>query len=265
MNLVALLAGAGFAQAQTPPAPAPVPIVPAPAPQEVSVSTKLDIVSWADTIRELRVRAGGKDIVCTAEAFEYSKPISYSGSNILEFRLTPQVSPTGKSNSGAPVSSSDPKVPLTELEKRRKKDPSIVALALLPTGSNRATVLMAPATAGTFNTFVIDDDPSKLPPGKLRIHNYCNFPIAVRCNRKEVSELKPKATAIVQTVDNGVIYELSYWNEGKWIMQENNIIRVEPTEQVQLVVLKSDAGFFASSDGSRGGFVQTVTLRRNKL
>lgn len=46
-------------------------------------------------------------------------------------------------------------------------------------------------------------------------------------------------------------------------MQENNIIPVRPAEQAQMLILKSENSYFTSSDGSRGGFLQIVTLRRN--
>jgi hypothetical protein len=261
--LVALLVGAPLVLAQTPPE-APAPVAPVPQAEPIDVSMKLDVVSWGDTLLGLQIKSSGKEISCSAKAFEYSKPISYFGSNVMEIRQNPGTNPSATLNPKGPVSAADSKVPLTELEKRRKKDPSILGLALLPAGSTRATVLIAPAPGGTYQTYVIDDDPTKLPLGKLRIHNYCNFPIALRCNLKEKVELKPKETAIVQAAGEGVIYELFYRSEDRWVMQENNRVTVEPTEQVQMVVLKSDASFFTSSDGSRGGFVQTVTLRRNK-
>ena len=264
LNLVTILVGVPSALGQTPPTPPPAPVAPAPLPGAVNVSMKLDLVSWAETIRSLQITSGGKGANCTAKAFEYSKPISYSGSSVLEIKRDLKAASGNTAESKIPVPAVDPKVPLSELEKRRLKDPSIVALALLPPGSMRATVLLTPAAGGTYNTFVIDDDPSKLPFGKLRIHNYCNFPIAVRCNNKDRKELKPKETTIVSAVNSGVIYELTYWKDGKWVAEGSNIITVEPTTQVQMVVLKSEANYFTSSDGSRGSFVQSVTLRRDK-
>lgn len=265
LSLITVLLGAQSALGQTPPSPAPTPAAPVPLPGAVNVSMKLDLVSWAETIRGLQITSGGKGANCAARAFEYSKPISYSGSNILEIKRDLKVASGTTAESQIPAPATDPKVPLTELEKRRKKDPSIVALALLPAGSTRATILLTPAASGTYNTFVIDDDPSKLPFGKLRIHNYCNFPIAVRCNNKDRKELKPKETTIVSAVNSGVMYELTYWKDGKWVAEGSNIITVEPTMQVQMVVLKSEANYFTSSDGSRGSFIQSVTLRRDKL
>lgn len=264
--LLSLLTGVPLASAQT--APDPVPAVPAPLPAAVNVSMKLDVVAWGDNIQGLRIKSGGKEIPLTAIAFEYSKAVAYSGANILEIMQGPGAAPAANSyatpDAKAPATPADPKAPLSELDKRRKDNPAIVALAYLPAGSTRVTVLIAPAAGGTYQTCVIDDDPTKLPLGKLRIHNYCSIPIAVRCNRKETAELKTKEAAVVSPMDDNVIYELAYRKDDKWKMQENNIIKVEPTEQVQLVVLKSDASFFASGDGSRGGFLQTVLLRRGK-
>ena len=219
------------------------------------VSMKLDIVAWGPRVEGLSLKAGGEAI--TAEPFIYTKAVAYSGSSILELHQSADAAAkaTEASQNSAPLP--------PELAKLREKDPTIVALAKLPAGSRRATVLIAPAQAGTYQTVVIDDDPSKLPFGKLRIHNYSPIKVAMRCNGKTQKELKTKESFVVDPNSNSeVIYELAYDNQGKWQMQENNLIPVPKDEQVQLIVLKSDADFFTSSDGSKSGFLQTVTLRR---
>jgi hypothetical protein len=203
-----------------------------------TVSLKLDIIAWGDAIEGLRITTGGKAIPVRAEAFEYSEAVSYNGSIVLEISKTQAGAP-----STPPQATSDIKPQADELEKRRVKNPSIVALALLPSNSKRATVLVAPGANGTYQTYVIDDDPSKLPPGNLRIHNQSSIPIAIRCNSKINSKLKLRESVVVKPVDQVVVYELD-------------------TDQVQMVILQSDADFFTSSDGSRGGFLQTVVLRR---
>ena len=57
---------------------------------------------------------------------------------------------------------------------------------------------------------------------------------------------------------------MAYQKDGEWVEQENNIATVRADEQAQLIVLQSDASFFASNDGSHSGFLQTVVLRRSK-
>ena len=121
---------------------------------------------------------------------------------------------------------------------------------------------MAPADAGTFTAYVIDDDPSKLPLGQLRIHNLSPLPVAMRCNGKPDKELKTRETFIVPAKTEQLIYELAYKLGDEWKMQENNVIPVRATEQAQMIILKSDNSFFLSTDGSSGGFLQIVTLRR---
>ncbi|QJE98719.1 hypothetical protein [Luteolibacter luteus] len=219
------------------------------------VSMKLDIIAWGPKIEGLSLKTGGETI--TAQPFIYTKAVSYSGSSILELHQSTAAAAatTEASQSSAPIP--------PELAKLRAKDPTIVGLAKLPVGSRRATVLVAPAASGTYLTMVIDDDPSKLPFGKLRIHNYSPLKIAMRCNGKTQKELKTRDAFIVEpNSNNEVIYELAYDEKGTWQMQENNLIPVRKDEQVQLIVLKSDADFFTSSDGSKSGFLQTVTLRR---
>jgi len=221
-----------------------------------SVAMKLDVVAWGADIPGLTFKAGGKGEPITALAFRYSKPVNYSGAALLQIHQDPAAAAeaTEGSQNTAPIPA--------ELAKLRATDPTVVALAKLPAGSRRATVLIAPAQAGTYQTFVIDDDPSKLPYGKLRVHNYSPFKIAVRCNGKEGMEMKTKDSFLAEPKDGKVIYELAYDKQGAWKRQENNLIPVGEEEQVQFIVLKSDADFFTSSDGSRGGFLQTVVLRR---
>ncbi|MFD0894003.1 hypothetical protein KBB96_03325 [Luteolibacter ambystomatis] len=65
--------------------------------------------------------------------------------------------------------------------------------------------------------------------------------------------------------NHNIVYELAYQNEGEWKMRENSIVRVPEEEQVQMIVLKSDAEFFRPSNGTRSGFLQTVVLGRRSV
>jgi hypothetical protein len=243
---------------------------------------KIDLVAWGDTITGLSLKSGEKKAEVSALSFRYSEPVSYAGPVILELHKSGggvsssngKISDADKDHEMKPLTAEDakssgnnparPKKGLAlELEKRRKKDPSLVALAALPgAGCRRATVLLAPADGGTFTSYVIDDDPSKLPMGQLRIHNLSPIPIAMRCNGKQGKELKTSETFLVPAQNEQLIYELAYKLGDEWKMQENNIIQLRSTEQVQMMVLKSDNSFFLSTDGSSGGFLQIVTLRR---
>lgn len=111
---------------------------------------------------------------------------------------------------------------------------------------------------------MIDDDPSKLPYGRMRIHNISPLPVAMRCNNKPVGILKTKSSIVVVPDNKEIIYELAYQEKGEWVVQENNVTSVKDDEQAQLVVLKSDNEFFTSKDGSQSGYLQTVVLRRNR-
>ena len=157
--------------------------------------------------------------------------------------------------------SSVPPIP-KELAERRKKEPSLVALVPLPANSRRVTILLAPADVGTYSAYVIDDDPSKLPTGKLRVHNLSPHPIAMQFNGGQRKEMKPRETFLVNAPEGHTIYQLAYRSSDEWKVQENNIIPVRPDEQTQLIVLKSTNQFFLSSDGASGGYLQMCTLRR---
>ena len=221
------------------------------------VSIKADLVSWGEDIPGLTLKSGGKGEPVTALAFRYSKPVHYSGPEVMEIHQDPAIA--AKATAASQNTAAIP----AELLERRKKEPTLVALAKLPANSRRVTVLIAPASSGTYQTYVIDDDPTKLPLGELRILNYSPVKIAMRCNGRAVNEMKTKDSMVVPPKQDGqVVYELAYDNKGKWKMQENNLLTVNPKEQVQLIVLKSDADFFTNSDGGRSGFLQKVVLRR---
>jgi hypothetical protein len=262
-----------------------LPAGPLRAQQEGDVFMKIDVVAWGDDVKGLSFKPGpGKDGI-TALGFRYSTPVAYSGPVIMpiyqsasppavaaappiklpaEGRIAPPSTSAVEANAD-PATKPAPKQGLAlELEKRRKKDPTLVALAVLPGGAcRRATVLLAPAEAGTFTAYVIDDDPSKLPVGQLRIHNLSPFPIAMRCNGKPAKELSNREAILVPAIKDHLIYELAYQLDDEWIVQENNVIPVRPTEQAQMIILKSNNSFFLASDGSRSGFLQIVTLRRS--
>ena len=221
------------------------------------VSVKADLVAWGEDIPGLTLKSASKGDPVTALAFRYSKPVQYSGPEVMEIHQ--DTASAAKATEGSQNTAPIP----PELLERRKKEPTLVALAKIPAGSRRVTVLIAPASAGTYQTYVIDDDPTKLPAGKLRILNYSPVKIAMRCNGKEQKEMATKDAFVVDPQPDGqVVYELAYDNKGKWKMQENNLLAVNPKEQVQLIVLKSDADFFTNSDGGRSGFLQKVVLRR---
>jgi hypothetical protein len=192
-------------------------------------------------------------------------PVNSKASSIPITRSTPTPA------SGVTVEKTDPaaksagkKSLALELAERRQKEPTLVALAVLPGGAcRRATVLLAAAADNTFTAYVINDDPTKLPVGQVRIHNLCPFPIAMRCNGGKVHEIKFKDAILVPAKKDHLVYELAYLDGEKWRMQENNVIPVHPQEQSQMLILKSDNSFFLGNDGSRSGFLQIVTLCRS--
>ena len=255
-------------------------VMPMRAEQGATVSMKIDVVAWGNEIRGLSFKSGAKGNI-NALPFRDSTPVAYSGSVIMEIYQTetPTVAPGPKPTADDlahelhpliveektdPNNKSEAKQGLAlELEKRRQKEPTLVALAALPGGAcRRATVLLAPADSGTYLAYVIDDDPSKLPVGQVRIHNLCPFPVAMRCNGTPSKELKTRDAIIVPPKNDHLIYELAYKLGDEWTVQENNVIPIRSKDQTQMIVLKSKNSYFLSSDGSSGGFLQIITLRR---
>jgi hypothetical protein len=256
--------------------------VPLRAQQGGGITMKIDFVAWGDEIKGLSLDPGAVKSGITALGFRYSTPVSYSGPVVMAIyqsagssaspaakasfeELPSNLRPTIVEKPSSPGKEAAPKQGLAlELEKRRIKEPTLVALAALPAaGCRRATVLLAPADGGTFTAYVIDDDPSRLPVGQLRIHNLSPVRIALRCNESPVKELDTRESMIVPAKMDHVIYELAYKLDDEWKKQENNVVKVRPMEQSQMIILKSNHSYFLASDGSASGFLQMVTLRRS--
>lgn len=241
---------------------------------------KIDLVAWGDAIGGLSLKASETSGALVAMPFQYSKPVNYSGPRVMEIHKSGNGGIAAKAEASeedkkhelmplvveeekADAAAQGKKTPLLlELEKRRKETPTLVALVPLPANCRRATVLLAPAESGTYLAYVIDDDPSKLPMGQLRIHNLSSFPIALRCNGKESKELKIRDTMLVAAPEQQCIYEIACKDKEEWRIIENNVMAVRPNEQTQMIILKSKNQYFLSADGSAGGFLQTVILRR---
>jgi hypothetical protein len=241
---------------------------------------RIDFVAWGDPIYGLSLPDGGGAEI-TAQAFRYSSPVAYSGPPLMEIHLTgdpnppdPAPQPSAEDlqersmplevNPNQPVDAANWQAgPLgAELERRREEQPSLVALARLPANSAHATVLLVPADKGTFHTYVIDDDPSTLRAGDLRVHNLSPYRLAFKVGQQPATELVTGQNHTFRGANGQLIYEFGYQRDGRWVVQENNIIPLRQQEQTQMIILKSRHQFFLSADGASGGFLQTVFLRR---
>lgn len=251
--------------------------------QSGGVTLKVDLVAWGNDIHGLSFKPGAAGETMTAHSFRYSTPAAYSGPAVMAIYQTDgggpkkqgpeptaedlehEMKPLIVEEADAPGDPKQGKRGLAlELEKRREKEPTLVALAVLPANCRRAMVLLGPAGGGTYTAYVIDDDPGKLPLGQVRIHNLSPVPVMLRCNGKDSRELATRATMLATPKNDHLVYELAYKSGDEWKMQENNVIPVPPKEQTQMVILRSNNSYFLSADGSSGGFLQIVTLRRQR-
>lgn len=240
---------------------------------------QLDFVAWGDDVHGLKV-AGHDEREFTARSFTYSDTVPYRGPRLLEIHTTgagappDDYQPTAEDLAHALVplevgrtdgsgERAEPRDAVArELERRREEEPGLVALAMLPADSRRATVLLAPARDGTYRAYVINDDPATLRPGQLRVHNLSPYPVAMGAGGRPPAEIRTQGSHTIAADSGQVIYELAYQRDGQWIPQEHNIIPVRPNEQTQMIILRSGHHFFLSGDGSTGGFLQAVVLRR---
>ena len=242
----------------------------------------IDVVAWGDDIGGLSFKSGekkGGDII--ARAFRYSEPIRYNGPRVLEIHKSgdgglappPRMSEEDKEHELIPL-------PAVEIEKAggatalpvperlaqlRKENPTLVSLVRLPPTARRVTILLAPAAEGTFYGYVIEDDPAKLPLGKLRVHNLSPHTIAMQFGNGKQKEMASRETMLVDAPEGYAVYKLAYKEGEEWKIQESNILPVPQDEQSQLIVLRSKNQFFLSSDGTPGGFLQLVNLRRKPV
>lgn len=250
--------------------------------REQNVSMMIDVVAWGDDIGGLSFKSEkkkGGDI--TARAFRYSEPIRYTGPSVLEIHK----SGDGGLEPPPPMSAEDKEhelipLPAVEIEKAgsaaaipvperlallRKKNPTLVSLIELPHNARRVTILLAPAAEGTFSGYVIEDDPANLPLGKLRVHNLSPLDIAMHFGTGKQQVMAPRQNVLVNAPEGYATYKLTYKEGDEWKVQENNIIPVPQDEQSQLIVLRSKNQFFLSADGTPGGFLQIVNLRRKPV
>lgn len=243
------------------------------------VDLRIDFVAWGNAISGLSLDPKREDGKITARAFQYSEPVRYRGPRVLKLH---------QSGSGEGV---DEAIPMTEEDREhesiplprdeieqgqarvspvpkalaalREEEPTLVSLVALPLGARRVTVLLAPAAEGTFEGYVINDDPTQLPAGRLRVHNLSPHPIMMTFNGKRAKPMGPGDKTLINAPGGHVVYQLAYQTKEEWTVQENNILPVHPDEQTQLIVLRSNNQFFQSSDGASGGYLQMVTLTRS--
>jgi len=243
------------------------------------VKVKVDLVSLGEAAHGLYLK-GKKGKTVTAKPFTYGQTIKYTGERIIEIHQ-------GSSTSGQDVAMSEEDKehalqPLTlkdlpavkadgtdkyqqVIENMREESPSLVALASVPPNATHITILLTADINNTFRTLVFNDDPSKLPYGRLSIHNFCKHPIGLKFKSSKPAVLKPDTDLVVRpSARQSVSYMLSYPKNGKWKVQESNLVRVKPDHQVRMIVLNSSSTFFKSGSGTRGGRLQIAVLRRDR-
>jgi hypothetical protein len=249
------------------------------------VSLTIDFVAWGEDLHGLEVRSEKKSDPVSALAFRYSEPYRYSGPQVMSLAFG-QVAPEelaklselrdmqrkraredGIEDPG-PIAPK-PGIPHVDgdipkaLATARETNPELAALITLPANSKRVTILLSPGPQRSLMARLFDDDPSRHPGGTVRVHNLSPHRIAMRTATGKPTELDPGKSVMSPASAETFVYELAYQNNNEWTMQENNLFSVRPEEQVHFIVLRSDASFFTSSDGSRAGFLQTAILRRS--
>jgi hypothetical protein len=85
---------------------------------------------------------------------------------------------------------------------------------------------------------VIEDDPAKLPLGKLRVHNLSPHTIAMQFGNGKQKEMATRETMLVDAPEGYAVYKLAYKEGEEWKIQESNILPVPQDEQSQLIVLR---------------------------
>ncbi|MGJ8634840.1 MAG: hypothetical protein ACSHX7_13065 [Luteolibacter sp.] len=242
---------------------------------EPKISLKIDFVAWGNPIHGLSLE-GSDSKVFTAKSFTYSTPVKYSGSVLMPLYRDrsaddkvarpdgledlPQIEIDTNPENELLDSDKDPLAKL--LAERRETEPNLVALIPLPKSGKRVTVLLVPARNETYIPYVMKDDASQLPVGKLKVHNFSALPVGLNFAGLKPFKLTKGKSQIVTIPNSRALYELAYEKDGKWKSQESNVFRVKPNQQTHFIVLQSKNQFFKSVDGGRSGLMQSVVLRR---
>jgi hypothetical protein len=222
---------------------------------EDQVSLRVDLVAWGNSISGLSLKTSSSENH-TAFAFSYSKSIPYSGSAMMEIHQKGATVPE------VPAGQKPPVIPPALLA-RRKESPTLVALAPIPAGARRVTILLAPAPGGVFEAYVINCDSAKVPVGKLSVLNLSPYKIAITvASDPQKRQLDRNAALVANPINQQVAYQLEYLDSEEWITQESNILPVSNEEQTLMIVLKNNSDLFRNSFGGTRGFLQLVTLRR---
>lgn len=247
--------------------------------QPPEVSMRIDVVAWGNAIPGLSLgEPATSENQIQAHAFRYGQPVRYQGPQLLAIYQSVERSANPSTRAQSPEEESNLAKPLLPddvnrqeptghripdlLAQRRIEEPTLVALVNLPLDSNRLTLLLVRGPAGTFRAYVIEDDPSKLPIGQLRVYNLSSHEIAMQFHDDETIQLASLESTLVQPLDKFITYRLAYLHEDSWRIQENNVLPIRADQQTQMIILKSDHPYFLSGDGGRSGFMQVVVLRR---
>ncbi len=237
------------------------------------VNMLIDVVAWGDDIIGLHLGyTDSEEGAAHALSFRYGRePVRYSGPRWLAI-----YQPRGDTQDQGAVrppqvddvsGKSSRQVPQT-LAERRVMEPSLVALVKLPIDARRATVLLSPAGDGTYKGYVINDDPSRLPPGKLLVHNLSPYTIALQFGSNKPAIIEPRGEYLFEDSQKYLPYRLAYQikyqpeEANHWEIQGSNIMKLSADEQTQMLILRSDNEHFLSSSGARSGYLQKVILRR---
>jgi hypothetical protein len=220
------------------------------------VSAKVDLVAWGQQIDGLSLGTSG-GATHKALSFTLTKSISYNGPALMEIHQA------GASLPDVAAGQKLANIPPALLE-RRKKSPTLVALAPIPQGARRVAVLLAPASGGFYQAYVINCDPTNMPVGKLAVLNLSAYKIQLQFSTNPKPQvLGTNAMLVAEPKDEFISYQLDYLEGEMWTTQENNILPVSKEDQTLMVVLKSSSELFRNSFGGARGFLQIVTLRRS--
>ncbi|MFT6794634.1 MAG: hypothetical protein ACJAR1_002645 [Rubritalea sp.] len=248
--------------------------------QKNKVKVRVDIISMSENIPGLYL-GKKKNKTVNALAFRYHETLKYNGNRVIQISqgstkdTEPQfeVSKEDEKDALKPLTAKElPKIEadkeselLKTITKLREKNPDLVALATVPPGSRQITILLIPAGDNIYSTLVFDDDPSKMPYSKMKIHNFCKHRISMKFSNAKPAIIKPGKMYMVDPKGKQTVsYLLSYPKKKKWKPQESNIIRVTKNQQVRMIILSSKSSFFKSSSGARGGHLQVAVLRRDR-
>lgn len=182
----------------------------APAPEE-PVSVKFMLYSWNSSTPSLRYSPRDKTDALP-DPFSTSAVHAYTGAPTLHFYA--------ENTNFAPDA---PK-------------PQPLATVTFPRGATRFTLLVARAPGGRYRIYPVPLDDVNTPAPSVRLHNFTETPLAVAYTDRNIAEIAPGATTVIQPTGQAIVIRVASQKDGRWRRLFNNVAELGPDGRKDIIL-----------------------------